>query len=170
MMAGTMQLVLFVAAVHCCGAFSSCRGVLLGRRPQPQTRQQHWRLAGVSRGSAIEFQMCGARESKDVCDLQSKKDELLQEKLSLLRDYGVALTISREQLEWEIQSLEAKKSKMEADALASAEKVVEEDIYEEDDGEDGDLPTGWDSLPWSEGVNVYIYIHVCVFVFVFVSV
>ena len=116
--------------------------------------------------------MCEARESKDVCELQSKKGELLQEKLSLLRDYGVSLTISREQLEWEIQSLEAKKRKMEADALASAEKVVDENIYEEDDWEDGDLPTGWDSLPWSEGVNMYVPIDMsaCVYKYVCVCV
>ena len=116
--------------------------------------------------------MCEARESKDVCELQSKKGELLQKKLSLLRDYGVSLTISREQLEWEIQSLEAKKRKMEADALASAEKVVDENIYEEDDWEDGDLPTGWDSLPWSEGVNMYVPIDMsaCVYKYVCVCV
>lgn len=95
--------------------------------------------------------MCEAGGRRDVGELQSKKDELLQEKLSLLRDYGVALTISREQLELEIQSLEAKKSAMEAEALAS-EGVTEQDIYEEDDWEGGDLPTGWDSLPWSDGV------------------
>jgi hypothetical protein len=70
--------------------------------------------------------------------------ELLQERqLSLLLDFQKSLSEAKKDLTYQIDDLEREKEHLAQKAAESQPEFV----YEDDD-----LPTGFDSLPWSEGV------------------
>ena len=99
-----------------------------------------------------------SESEKELDELQRSREDLAQKRLSLLKDYSASLLVKREELEWELRQLEDLKVKMldnQAKGLNPDGSKVVEDIYEDNEADEedlrADLPTGWDSLPWSEG-------------------
>ena len=120
----------------CCGAFSICPSL----PPSSACKHMSSRLP-LNRGRAMRAEGSDAQPGRD--ELQTRREAVLQDLQGLLDS-------EKARVQDELQHLMDEKWRRETEEWG-AEQRRPASGAEEDQGEEELLPSGWDSLPWSDG-------------------
>ena len=120
----------------CCGAFSICPSL----PPSSACKHMSSRLP-LNGGRAMRAEGSDAQPGRD--ELQTRREAVLQDLQGLLDS-------EKARVQDELQHLMDEKWRRETEEWG-AEQRRPASGAEEDQGEEEPLPSGWDSLPWSDG-------------------